>query len=920
MTIMSRLGLGPADRRTLGLLCLIPLVIFVVPALFGHALVTGDNQIQNLPLRALAGEDLRHGHLPLWNPYIWSGSPLLGGLNAGALYPFTWLFAVLPVVAAWTANLVVVYITTAVGMYALLRQQELRPFACGFGAASFAFAGSMSAQLVHLGIVQGVSWIPWMLLVEQRLARQVLGPPPDPDADRPSLLRRVAVLGALGGLVLLTGEPRGMADAAVVAGLAALWHLLTGRARWRARLAFLGAIVLAGVLAAGLGAVQLVPGWSFISHSQRAQSTVTFFGSGSLPVRWSLLLLVPDLMGGSGAFNQPSFFSHYNLPEITGYVGLVPLMAVAGLLARSFGSRRHRRARRWVPWFGLVVVGLVLAYGTYTPLGPFLAHLPFYGDLRLQSRNIVIADLGLCVLLAHWLDIALETPATTGARGARVLTIAPAVAVAAACVAALVAAVPFEKWMGVPPNAAHLGHAMAPWFVASLVVAAGAALVGVGYSRLAPRPRAAALAAVLAADLLLFTVSSVGSWNQSAATGGLPTTASAVTVPAGTRFAAFDPSNEYLPQFSLLGQNDLNTLVQLPSVEGYGSLTDDTYQNATGTRTHNTVSPCALAQGEFVPLGLSTLLTVGADLMQKVGVVLPPSQVPDTSCAPVAAPVSATRLWWFGQELPVGNASVSFSPAAAPERLRVGLLSPSGSTTWTPATETRVGDDLQIALATPVVGSGLVLAGAGADRATDATSVTTAAGVRYVLDGLLQAPLRDASFRFTGYRDGIAEFRTAVRDGPVTVVADAGPGSVRRPPAAALGTARRVSLTPWGQETDVVTVRRPATLVRSETFDAGWQATARSALTGQARSLPVVRVGLVQGIHLSPGTYTVTWTYQPGSVKAGLVASAVGAVAVAGAGLSWLRSARRRRRRGPALSRPARRRGATASSRAATRG
>jgi hypothetical protein len=572
-----------------------------------------------------------------------------------------------------------------------------------------------------------------------------------------------------------------------------------------------------------------------------------------------------------------------------------------------------------VPWFGLVVVGLVLAYGQYTPLSPFLAHLPFYGDLRLQSRNIVIADLGLCVLLAHWLEIALESPVTNAARRARVLTVAPAVALATACVVALAAPVPLEQWMGVVTEVAHLGRAVAPWFVASLVVAAGAVVIGVGYSRLAPKPRATAFAAVIVVDLLLFTVSSVGTWNQSSATGGLPTKASALTVAAGTRFAAFDPSNEYLPQMSSLGQNDLNTLVQLPSVEGYGSLTDDTYQTATGTRTHNTISPCALAHGEFVPLGLSTLVTVADDLMTQTGVVLPPSQVPGTSCAPVAAPSSTRRVWWFGQALPVRLASIAF-PATAPARLRVGFLTQSGATTWTPATETRVGHDLQIDFPTPVVGSGLVVAGTGANGATDATSVTTTSGVQYVLDGLLQAALRDASFHFTGYRDGIAVFRTTVRDAPVSLVADKAPDPVRRPGSAGAGTARRVSLTPWGEETDKVTVRRPATLVRSETFDPGWRATARSAVTGRARALPVVRVGLVEGIHLTPGTYTVTWTYRPASVTAGLVATAVGGVVVAAAAVSWLWAPRRRRRRGAALSRPARRRGATASSPAAIRG
>ncbi len=933
------LGLGRRDRRCIFVLLAVPILVFVVPALCGHAVVNSDNQIQNLPLRALAGEDLRHGHLPLWNPYIWSGSPLLGGLNAGALYPFTWLFAFLPVLAAWTVNLVVVYVTAAVGMYALLRQQQLRPFAACLGAASFAFAGSMSAQVVHIGIVQGVSWIPWMLLVEQRLAHQILGRRADAEAEAArSVWRRVTVLGLLGGLVLLTGEPRGMADAAVVIGLAAGWHLVTSGPSWRARAAFLASFVLSTALAAALGAVQLIPGWSFISDSQRAQSTVTFFGSGSLPVRWSVLMLVPDLLGGTGVLNQPVFFSHYNLPEITGYVGLVPLMAVGGLLARSFGGRRHRRSRRWTPWFGLVVVGMVLTYGEYTPLGPLLAHLPFDGDLRLQSRNIVIADLALCVLVAYWLDLVVDTspgrvaPGTVERRTVRLATAAPAAAAAVVCLVALSWPAPLEEWLGVDADLAHLGRTMAPWFVATLVVALAAVVVGVGLGRLGMRTRAVTLGALVTADLVLFTVTSVAGLDVSFPAPQLPTPASAVPVVTGTRFAIFDPANEYEAQFSSLAQNDLNDLVHLPSVEGYGSLTDSGYQGATGTRTHDTLSPCALAEGYFVPLDLGTVLTVSDDLIEQTGVPAATlTAIPESAC-PVSRP-PGNVVWWFGRQLSIVGASVAFGGRpAAPGAVRVGLVSESGGTRWTPATVTSAGGALTIHFATPVVGSGLVLTGRGTRSATDATSVTTADGRRYRMDGLLQSALREASFRLTGYRDGVAVFRTAVRSGPLSLEPTGAGTATTASPGTTVGTVHRVDTTPWGQETDTVTVRRPADLVRSEAFSVGWRADVHDTVTGRSLTLPVARIGLVEKVHLPPGRYTVTWVYDPASVTAGLLVTAAGTLVVAVAGVSWLYRRRRRHRhrhrwpgdrREPVareLSPAARRRAGSASSGSATGG
>ena len=64
-------------------------MLFIVPALVGHPAIDADNLIQNFPLRVLAGHQLASGHLPLLDPLTNSGTPLLGGMNAGALYPLT---------------------------------------------------------------------------------------------------------------------------------------------------------------------------------------------------------------------------------------------------------------------------------------------------------------------------------------------------------------------------------------------------------------------------------------------------------------------------------------------------------------------------------------------------------------------------------------------------------------------------------------------------------------------------------------------------------------------------------------------------------------------------------------------------------------------------------------------------------------
>ena len=113
------------DLLAVVILVALPVIIFGIPALLGHAVLPGDDLTQNLPLRVLAGRQIRDGQLPLFNPYIWGGAPLLATWNAAAAYPLTFLFAVLPGAAAWTLNMIVTWAVAGLGMFCFLRALRL---------------------------------------------------------------------------------------------------------------------------------------------------------------------------------------------------------------------------------------------------------------------------------------------------------------------------------------------------------------------------------------------------------------------------------------------------------------------------------------------------------------------------------------------------------------------------------------------------------------------------------------------------------------------------------------------------------------------------------------------------------------------------------------------------------------------------
>jgi hypothetical protein len=901
--------LGTPDRRNVAVLLAVPLVVFVGPSLFGHPPIAGDNAIQNFPLRALAGRFIAQGHLPLWNPYLWSGTPLLGGLNAGALYPTTLLFVFLPAVLAWLGNLLVAYWAGALGCYALVRQYRISPRPAVLAAAVYAFSGSMAAQMVHLPIVQGFGWVPFMILAQVRLGWALFGTGPAgpapgadpgesvPAAEAAAPLRATAspwpwvvLLAVAGGLVLLTGEPRGMAEAEVVSVVVAAWMVLRpwgGAVGLRPRLAYLGCSVVAGLWAAALGAVQLLPGWSFISASQRASESYAYFAAGSLRPSWSVLLLVPNAFGGDG-FLQPQFLNSYNLPEVTGFVGLMPLVAAAALLWRSFGRRSDPRSSDWGMYLVLGLVGLLAAWGSFFFTGPFFGHLPFFDKLRLQSRNLGVVDLALAVLLAFFAHRVLSPdPAAGGAttRGGRYLALVTPVLAAAVALCLVIDPNAFELAFGASENGAG---GLRPWAALSLLLALATGAFVLGLRRTGRTGRRRGLTALVTADIVLFTaVASTGFVSGNVVVTPQPALAAAVLGGPG-RFAIYDTTAAEVGHLTALGQPDLNVFTRMPSVQGYGSIVSSAYDNPTGSHDLDTLSPCALAQGAFVPLRLSNLLVRDRFLAPPVpSAAWPPT--PSTTCPGSPPPRPGPRTLYLG--VPTGVARIDVAPGpgrAARRPPRVGLLVAPGTVSY-PATRAvpRPGGGWSVTLVRPTGALGVVLpSGPGLDPV--ASQVTDTAGQTVSLDGPLQQPLGQVGWRYQGQWRDFARFSY----GPLVPV-------VRLAGGAASGSVRRLQWAAYGLEVDRVTARHPTLLIRSEAYVSGWHA--QVARPGRPTvDLPVRRHGLVQAVALPAGTSTVTFLYRPRGLDLGLVGSAVGLLALVGAGGRWWWRRRSRGRAGTA--------------------
>ena len=840
----------------------IPTVGFVLPDLIGgHLLITGDNLQQNYPLHVLVGSMYRHGQLPFWNQYIFSGTPLMADFNAGAFYPLMGLFVILPDRAAWIATEVVLFSAIAVGMYVFLRALALSTAACILGAATFAFAGPVLSQVNHVDMTEGFVAIPWLLLSVLHIVRD-------------GRWRWSIVFGIAYATVILAGAPEAMLDEALlVVAYAVMSAGLNGQRWWR--VLSRGAAGMA--LALSLAAIQWLPGLEAIRASQRGSGVLA--AAGSYPTPFSILALVPYLDGGYGHLGEAQFFSQYNLPEVGIYLGVLPLIALITLVRPRWPSRLPPRER--LTWYAVGLFGFLLALGSNTPLEHLFNSLPLYGNQRLQSRNMITVATAICVLFAGWIDRT-DTPRVRDpmTRYDRIMALVPFGLTAALAIWALAAPGSLLRvFAGVPANVFVVGTVREATVFALVFCAVAAGLVWIR-PRLGRVPWVRLAAVFVAVDLGLMALTSQLTQTppNELLSGTTPIEQlMAAHLPAGGRMVNYDPQTYSSYPWSPQGVPDLNIIPKLPSVSGYASIVNGNYESTTHTHEQDDLDIGQLSSGTLGRLDLREVVTVpeyflvplqsaprsvgdihqvpegfGADpvLPRGYGADFNDTAYPFYPGARPSLRSGQTASWFFGESLEPSSASLVLTHAANPGSfVRFGTLSAGGSTRWgqvmpvatgaTTVTE-RLPGGAAIGLSVQVIGS-----------LPPSQAVVTVAGRPYELGGSLSSAIVPGPWQWAGSSQGYAVF--TLRKPPVPLSASTTGG--RRLPVVVVSSATK-------SETIKVDAPGAASVVRSVAWDSGWRATV-SVDGGPAQAVPVESFDLVQRVHIPAGDDLVTFVYRP---------------------------------------------------------
>lgn len=373
----------PRSRSALPILALIALVaLFFFKLVFTNLILArGDTLLYIYPNWAAAAQALRAGRLPLWNPNIFMGAPLLANSQVGFLYPFNWpLWLVFDVPTAASLSIALHVVLAAVLCYGFCRSGlGMRKAAAWIAATLFALGGYLTAQVEHINQLQGLAWMPavfWLLSGAQKGR---------------SLFRRTLLLAIVFALQFLAGHTQAVFITVIGAAIYSCWIILhifiSSRPSISINLLPLALMAGAGIGALVLASAQILPTIELTRQSMR---------SGGLPFNEAISFSLHPLLFGK------ALLPNYGGSLFSEYIAALPVSALLLALTGLYCRRRDRR----IAGIALVgAAGLFFALGAANPVYRLLvSHVPGFDLFRAPARWLALYALCAAVLAGAGLD------------------------------------------------------------------------------------------------------------------------------------------------------------------------------------------------------------------------------------------------------------------------------------------------------------------------------------------------------------------------------------------------------------------------------------------------------------------------------------------------------------------------------------
>ncbi len=342
-----------------------------------------DQTAQFYPFLFFARQEIRSGHLPLWNPYIMMGMPFVADAISAVLYPINIVFYTFPFKDAFAISAFRRLFIAGFGMFLFADAIGLEFLASLFAGISFMFCSFNIVWLNH-PLTNVSVFLPWLFLLSYKFIK----------TER---LRYAGWLALITGVQFLGGHPETSAHIL----LAAMIYIITLLAfQYKNKRSLSDVIRTFTLIAASLmlgfmiASPMLLPFLSELIRSatyvSRGESNTFFLSLKNLPA------FIEPIFFGSPIYNN--YWGPSNFNEQSGYVGIAALiLAIIAIVYRKYRNMD-------VLFFSFLALSSLLIVFGIPPFFQIFTALPFFSHMANQ-RLILIYQFSIIMLAGIGIDI-----------------------------------------------------------------------------------------------------------------------------------------------------------------------------------------------------------------------------------------------------------------------------------------------------------------------------------------------------------------------------------------------------------------------------------------------------------------------------------------------------------------------------------
>jgi len=335
--------------------------------------LSADTVRQTYPWRYLAISQLKNDSIPWWNPYAFSGTPLLANMQNATFYPLNVIYLVTDFRSGWVFQVLLQSVLSILFMYLFARSVFLSKISGLFAGFVFAFSGYMMVWFELNTVVHAGLWLPFILWTINK-------------ARENKLYYWLTIFGLCSSFFANHLQTT-LYVYLVSIIFFIIFNVFKTKSKLRRKhiLSFLAVFIVTGVIIS----VQLFPGLQLLSNSPRQGVNSEIFDKFLLPWSHLITFIAPDYYGNPATADY--FGKDYG--EFMAYFGLLPFILV---LSRFSPSKKNKYEIFFIVLF---LVGLVLALKSPIAYLPKLAKMPIL-ESSAPSRSLFLVHASGALLAA----------------------------------------------------------------------------------------------------------------------------------------------------------------------------------------------------------------------------------------------------------------------------------------------------------------------------------------------------------------------------------------------------------------------------------------------------------------------------------------------------------------------------------------